>query len=195
MTLYIATMLGWGTAGAALAEILQYYYIRQQGRQFDLRKAGIIVLATGIGTLLYYVYVENQSAAPLQAMHYGVFLALTIEEYLDFIHEIGTAPEPQKQTAGASTVGGAQHSGTLILNGFLPVYGIGCFGAFLAEFVRIRSSRKKPSDFTTSDWVLSALYIVASGLVTALHGVANVNALTALQLGAAGPLVIKRIKR
>ena len=192
MNLYIfTTMLGWGTAGAAGAEMLQYHYIHRQGRQFDLLKAGIIVLVTGIGTTLYYVYVAKQAAAPLEAMYYGIFLALTIEEYLDFIYQREAVSEPLKQTSGAFAVG---TSGTLILDGFLPVFGVGCFGSFLAEFQRIRSSRKKLSDFTVSDWILSVVAIAASGFIVILYGFTNINAFTALQLGAAGPLIIKRIK-
>lgn len=188
MNFYIfITMFGWGTAGAAGAEILQYYYIRRQGRQFDFLKAGIIVLATGIGTTLYYVYVAKTQTAPLEAMHYGIFLALTIEEYRDVIYQRETLSDPLKQTSGAFAIG---TSGVLILDGFLLVFGVGCLGAVISELERIRSRRKK---FTVLDWIMTLVYILVSGLVVTFHGFTNINVWTALQLGLAGPLFIKRL--
>ena len=148
-----------------------------------------------MGVLVYFLSVDSRPAAPLQALHYGIFLALTIEEIFYSINKmLSTVSKPERGRTKAYAAGSAQVSGTLILNGFLQVYGVACFGALIAEFSRIRSGRKKLTDLTASDWVLSTFFILTSGVVAALHGVTDVNALTALQLGAAGPLVVKRLR-
>ena len=195
MNAYLAMLLGWSTAGAALAQTLQYYYIRRLGLRFDFPRGGIIAMAAGLGSSLYFLYIDDRPAPPMQALQYGLFLALTIEEILAVIDKMQTAPtEPERQPKVALTVGSTPASGALMLSGLLPVYGVACFGALIAEFTRIRSGRKKLSQLTTNDWGLSVFFILASGIVAVLHGYTNVNALTVLQLGAAGPLVIKRVR-
>lgn len=179
----------WGVAGAAAAEVLEYYSSRQRNRRFNVVRAAVIVAASGLVTALYFTEVDLSPSGWLTVFQYGVFLALTIEEIVKLLT---SAPElvPAPRHAAVLTTPAAGGVG-LVLDGFLSVFAVGCAGAFTAEFMRIR---RKVATLTGMDWIMSAIFVVISGLITVMHGVEHISALTALQLGAAGPLVVTRLK-
>lgn len=179
----------WGSAGAAAAEMLEYYSARQLHRRFNTVRAAVIVAASGLVTALYFIEVDPSPPGFPAVLQYGVFLALTIEEIARFITAAPDAA-PAPRPAGYLTTPTAGGIG-LILDGFLPVFAVGCLGAFVAEFMRIR---RKVNSLTRFEWIASAVFVVISGLITVLHGIEHISALTALQLGAAGPLVVTRLK-
>lgn len=179
----------WGAAGAAAAEVLEYYSSRQRNLRFNLFRGVGVVVASGLVTALYFVEIDPEPSRLSAVFQYGIFLALTIEEITSFLT---TLPQSQPTYKPANLAGATVSAGgDLILDGFLSVFAVGCFGAVIAEFTRIRRKIKK---LTAVDWVMSAVFIVISGFVTVLHGVEHINALTASQLGAAGPLVVTRIR-
>lgn len=189
-------LVAWALAGAALIQLSHYYYVRKHNMTFSLMRSVMVVAASGLGAILYFKYGDQALAVESVMLHYGAFLALTIDE---IINTLGKAYEPKPEPAYAA---GGVGLGALTLSGFWPVYGVGCFGATLAEFIAIRtahthrliSKRKLLAERSVSDWALSCLCIVLSGGIVVIHGMTEVNALTALQLGAAGPLLVKRAK-
>ena len=125
-------------------------------------------------------------ASALLAAHNGVFFALCADE---FRNSRGKSERSKINAAPVAT------AGVLLLEGFWQVYGVGCFGAFLAELYAVYESRAKVHQWPWHYWLLSVVMIVVGGGLVVLYGITSVNALLAAQLGATAPLVVKRWRR
>jgi hypothetical protein len=186
----------WGSAGAALAEVLELYAARRRDLQFNFVRACIVVIASAGMTGLYFTIIDTSGVREITLVQYGVFLALTIEGIVRFVSSLPDAQSGSELRPGfnaESVVAGG--GAVLILHGWLQISSVGCFGALLAEMTRIRLGRKKLADHQVVDWLWIVIVVVTSGVVVLLHGVEQMNALTAMQLGAAGPLVSGRLRR
>jgi hypothetical protein len=124
-------------------------------------------------------------------------MTLAAEDFLDDFDTMGKngrGSKEGKESVRSQLTAVAGVGTGLILNGWFPVLGAGCFGALLAEINRIRLKRGKWTSIVRSEWAWSIAVILTSGIVTSFHGVDHINALTAAQLGAAGPLVVGRLR-
>jgi hypothetical protein len=80
-----------------------------------------------------------------------------------------------------------------MLTGFWPVYGVGVFGAAMAELFVHWTRRENPLPLSWQYWLVTALMIVFGGGIPVLYGIENVSAPVVFQLGASAPLVISNI--
>jgi drug/metabolite transporter (DMT)-like permease len=82
----------------------------------------------------------------------------------------------------------------MILDGFLPVFLVGCLGGIFAEtakWYRFRDSGRLPRYVRTKRyWILTGLMVVAGGFLASLYGVHLVNAILATNIGASAPLIV-----
>ncbi|MGO9413697.1 MAG: hypothetical protein ACLP51_00965 [Syntrophobacteraceae bacterium] len=154
----------------------------------NLTHSALVVLVSGglssVQVFLYYY--GSITLALAMAFQIGVFLS-------SLLQEIERPSEPtQPSAARSSVVGGAPVGTALILDGFWPVYGVGCFGALLVELYELYEKRARLPNRHWSYWAISVAMIFASGGVVVLYGTTNVHAVIAAQLGATAPLIIKR---
>ena len=204
MTANIVRDLLFALVGALIAEFLDARYRRSEGRHVHLVLDAVIVVVGTLFTGLYFQVSEGSYGlvAPLQ---YAVFLVLAIKDISSFTDtRANPAPEAEGQPEQqASSQAGFRRAATgvsvvpgLILNGWLSVSSVGSFGALVAEIHRVYRMRTKQRNLALSlrGLLWSLVVVLTSGLVTVLHGVDHVNALTAAQLGAAGPLVASRLR-
>lgn len=81
------------------------------------------------------------------------------------------------------------------LNGFLPVFAVALAGGALIEIVKwygLRESENWPHYVKRkSYWAITAAMILAGGLLATLYGTKNVQAILALNIGAAAPAIIR----
>lgn len=87
----------------------------------------------------------------------------------------------------------------MVVNGFLPVFLCGIFGAFLGElfkWYRIRESKELP-EYARSPayWIVTGLIILSGGVLAILYGTEQVNAILALNIGITSPLIIQSVAR
>jgi len=176
-----------GISGGIIAEIIQYYHFSQEDKIFNPIRALVLILISGAAVLIYFNLVEDSLPVFPLMIHYGVFVTLFIEEFFK-----GKERRLNSVYGAAAVPKGA----ILIINGFFPVYGVGCFGAFLVELHALYSQRtEKKLDLPRKYWPLSLLMIFAGGGITVIYGINNVSAVLALQLGASAPLIIKRLHK
>ncbi len=87
----------------------------------------------------------------------------------------------------------------MTINGFLPVYLCGVFGAFMYELLkwyRIREKEDLPKYIKSIVyWIITILFILAGGLLATMYGIVNVNALLAVNIGISAPLIIENLYR
>lgn len=84
----------------------------------------------------------------------------------------------------------------MILQGFWPVFLVGCLGGALGDVLGIVEARKTgaPSYLRSFFyWVCLVLLALIGGGLTALYGVDNVKAVLAVNIGASAPLIIKSL--
>lgn len=193
-------LLIWALGGSALAQLFEYYYVRKRGLKYSIAKGLQVTGATGLVTVLYFTFVDQTSLPQSIVFHYGFFLALTIEVLVDAFLLPTKMGDSSARPAYAA--GGSSAAGPLVVNGISAVFWIGSFGALITEFAliyrahnsRVKSKRKLIRDRTPSDWALSVLFVVIGGGIVVMHGVTEINAITAMQLGAAGPLAGSRVR-
>lgn len=178
-----------GTAGGVVGELLEFWYSSRANRPFRLPLAIVIALGSGVITVIYFTFMEKLEPSIILPIHYGIFVSLLIE-HIRAQRSYDEIPAPSFPSFGSA----APAAPVLVLNGFLQVYGVGTLGAFLVELHTLYSQRKKRLEFPLSYWVITALMVLSGGLVATVHGLQNVSALLALQLGASAPLIIKRLR-
>lgn len=150
-------------------------------------------LFSGAMTAAYFYYVDLPPRSIVLVLNYGFFASLVL---LEIEGSISTTMRPTATAAGAIpwTLAAATPAASgMILNGFWPVFGVGVFGAFLAELLTFFKDRRKQITLPKSYWLIAGLVIVSGGGLTVLHGVQQVSALLALQLGASPPLFVKQV--
>lgn len=83
------------------------------------------------------------------------------------------------------------------INGFWTVFSLGYFGGILAEalkWYRLRESPNLPHYAKSIRyWASTVVVAVLGGVLTTLYGVANVNAILAVNIGATAPLIISAL--
>jgi hypothetical protein len=114
-------------------------------------------------------------------------------EIADSISTTRPTPTPSPVSVVPLVAAATPATSALILNGFWPVFGVGVFGAFLAELYTFYKDRRKAITLPKSYWLIAGLIIVSGGGLTVVHGVEQVSALLALQLGASPPLFLRRV--
>ena len=182
--------------GGLIGGVLQSLYFWNRNEPIKPLSRAVIVLL-GVTETVFYFKFGPKSYGLTVPLQYAVFATLVTETVWEKIRDSGGRGTPvhavdsaPHQTADrASTAGGIvlPVSGQLLLNGWIQVLLVGCFGALLAELDRIRPSRRRRVRFAGLDYFWSAVVILTSGVLSALHGVNHVNALTVAQLGATGP--------
>ena len=191
---FALTVFALGLAGGMVGELIQFEHSRRQEQPFSYNRAAVNALVAGIVTLIYFCFIDPVRAGYLMFVHYGVFIALLMEETI--ISARSTVAEKEGHVWRARQAAVAPTVPVLILNGFWQVYGAGTFGAFLSElYMLYQDRRKRRKQYTPSEWVVTTLMVLASGVITALYGVVNVSALLAVQIGASTPLIISRFRR
>lgn len=85
----------------------------------------------------------------------------------------------------------------LLLHGFWQVFGVGFAGGFAAEMLALYEMRHS-SDLpvylkSPFYWTISAVMILLGGGLTTLYGVAEVQALLAVNIGASAPLILRSL--
>lgn len=206
MTNYEVMLLGWGNGGASLVQLLLYYFVRQRNSRFDFFRAGVITFVSGLGCLAYFTYVDSKPATFLLALHYGVFLALVINEvcglfdwHIEHAEENGyvTQKRTEQETVSYSIasmllllVGCSKTSSGSIVNflGYLKVFGTASVGATLIEIRRLMRMRSKGVKLEFIDYLLSFSLILTSSIVACIHG--DISVYTAMQLGTTIPLIV-----
>src|SRR5262249_13534113 len=107
-------------------------------------------------------------------LHNGVFFSALFDE-------VKPVAEPERVDRLFATP--APTAGVLLLDGFWPVYGVGCFGALLAQLYNVYEHRATIDKWPLHYWVISSAMVVVGGGLVVLYGITNVNALIAAQLG------------
>jgi hypothetical protein len=143
-------------------------------------------------TAAYFYYVDLPPQSIVLVLNYGLFASLVLLEIADSI----STTRPTRTAVGAipwTLAAATPATSGMILNGFWPVFGVGVFGAFLAELYTFYRDRRKAITLPKSYWLIAGLIIVSGGGLTVVHGVEQVSALLALQLGASPPLFVRRV--
>lgn len=180
-----------GALGGVAGEATAFFGLEVRGRRHRFNPAVglLVVLGSGLLTVLNLSLLEELPFELGLFFNYGLFIALLAEH----IHESVRADLVEERAfarggprATASFVLAAT---TLVLNGFWQVYSVGMFGALLMEIRILYRDRKKRISTRTSYWVITAVAVLAGGIVPVLHGIDGVSALLAMQLGASAPLI------
>jgi len=189
-----ATTLGlYGVIGAFCIQVI-VAIVRapsESNRALQLVMLLLKVALAGILTSIYFRFADGPSPNHWMVMHYGLFVALILQEIEDVASSSKTGtgmPLPISCFIAASTP-------ALILNGFPAVFAVGAFGAMTAEVWTFQKERRKHIEVPKSYWIIACLLVLCGGGVTTLHGIENVSALVAFQLGASPPLVYKQVRR
>ncbi len=87
----------------------------------------------------------------------------------------------------------------MILNGFFQIFICGLFGGLLGElhkWYRLRTSQNLPK-YTKSAfyWLVTSLIIISGGILSALYGTEEVNAILAVNIGLSAPLIIQTLAK
>ena len=154
-------------------------------RQFLMLIFNVVI--SGIVTAAYFVFFDSPPSSAFVVGNYGLFIALVVQEIEDSLSTGTRTPIPTAYSVMAAAT-------PLILNGFFPVFGVGAFGATAAEAYSFYRERKKKIELPSTYWIIAIVLILCGGGVTVLHGIENVSALVAFQLGASPPLVYKQVK-
>ncbi|WP_337842026.1 hypothetical protein [Rheinheimera sp.] len=200
MTDFETMIIAWALSGAAIAQVLVFYFTRKHNRKFSLEKSLIISIASAAISYFYFYFVDSSLSNMSIMFHYSFFVSLTIDATLNITSLKGLESflYPKKSKAKFHSSVGAT-AGVLIVTGVGNVYLWGCIGALITESAFIarahrataQSKRKLLNERTGSDWGLSVFIVLISGLPVIAHGIYDVSALTAMQLGISGPLVKK----
>lgn len=181
-------------SGSLAAQLLEFYEDTRLTRVFNFPWALGVVLLSTFWTILYFSYFNPAFGAGITLLlvaHYAVFVSLAVETVKDTL----TQGRPRPQIGYASAIPTLPTSSALVLNGFLPVFGVGTFGAFLAELLVLYKTRThKQRHFSKFYWWITGGMILAGGGLAALYGITNVSAPLAAQIGASAPLIISRLK-
>lgn len=82
----------------------------------------------------------------------------------------------------------------MIVDGFWPVFGYGCLGGFLAEFLKLYKFRENFSAITylrsVLYWIVTFGMVIIGGFVATFYGVEMVSAPLAVNIGASAPLIL-----
>jgi len=85
----------------------------------------------------------------------------------------------------------------MIVDGFWPVFGYGCLGGFLAEFLKLYRFRENFSAITylrsVPYWIVTAGMVIIGGFVATFYGIEMVNAPLAVNIGASAPLILSTL--
>lgn len=198
MSNFDSVMTFWALSGAGIAQVIIYYFARQKNLNFDVVRALIVTLISLLGTWLYFTFVDSNSNSETIVFHYSLFLAMTIDIILNIDNfHIQLPPQQVQENKSTFHSNPTSTGGALILTGFSSVFFVGAFGALITEFTliyyahhtRFKKEKKLLQDRTKQDWGFSVAIIVLSGISVVVHGITDVSALTAMQLGAAGPLI------
>lgn len=190
-------------SGAALAQMLIYIKKREIQLRYDILNGIASVLVSCAISTAYFAFFDK-SHGPLVPVQHGLFVALLIEfignrSYLSKNASASYVAQPASAQSGPSMMAGAMaasvsgkdatiQASALVISGFLPVSLVGAFGALVAELAfHLKENGSNSIEKDKAIWI--AIISVISGVITALHGIDNVNAMTAMQLGAAGPCV------
>jgi hypothetical protein len=185
------SLAAYGLVGAFCIQVVVHLTRATQTSGLAITQVVMLVfniVLSGILTAAYFVFIDSSLVSPFLAAHYGLFAALVLQEIEDSVSTGTQTPIPTAYSLVAATP-------ALILNGFFAVFGVGAFGAAAAEAYSFYQERKKQINLPKSYWVIATILIVFGGGVTVLHGIENVSALVAFQLGASAPLAYKQVKR
>jgi hypothetical protein len=186
MTAEILRNLLWALLGAAIAEGLDAYHRLSDGRRVYPARAVAFAIAGTIFAVFYFRVVAG-NYGPIAPFQYALFVVLVFETIAGYYD---AKREPRVEVAGYRAAFAVVVLPGLVISGGVAVWAAGSFGALIAEALRLR--RKRAS--LTGDLAWSLLVVAVSGGTAVLHGIDHVNALTAAQLGAAGPLVASRVR-
>lgn len=190
-------------SGAALAQMLVYIKKREIHLRYDILNGIASVLVSCAISTAYFAFFDKNHG-PLVPVQHGLFVALLIEfigngSFLSKNASASYASQPASAHGGPSMMTGAMaasvsgkdatiQASALVISGFLPVFLVGAFGALVAELaIHLKENGSNSIEKNKVIWI--AIISVISGVITAFHGVDNINAMTAMQLGAAGPCV------
>ena len=84
----------------------------------------------------------------------------------------------------------------MILNGFVPVFVVGCLGGAAAEAVKwipLRESQLPDYFRMAHYWIITLVVIVLGGGLATIYGVGSVNAVLAVNIGASFPLIVSKL--
>lgn len=197
--------------GAIIAQISDLSIARRKEQKYDFRFGLLVFIAAASWTILYFKFFQVPwpgIKGQVCVTHYSIFISFFLEA-VSSVFTVGP-PDTAQQGIAAGVAGGAGSNllgmlgkasspnagSAVILNGFWPVFGVGTFGAFLAELlVHYRNRSKKAARRSRRYWVVTALMILSGGVVTAVYGTSNISAPLAMQLGASAPLIIGRLMK
>jgi hypothetical protein len=156
------------------------------------------VVGGAMGTAAFFSLAGDDDTTRALAFHYGLIVAAAIHEFFPFLHWLfDDALGTTEKKGGETTLARwgiipffAVSSAPLILDGFFEVFGVGALGAVAAEAYRLRRARRQVRNLF-SGW--SPIVILLSAASACIHGVTNVDATLAFQLGLGGPLAIAHI--
>jgi hypothetical protein len=178
-----------GMVGGIAGEVAHYFSQKRSGlpfHPFTRQKMATVALFSGLWTAAYFSF-DGTAPTTILLFNYGVFISLLAEDILDLGNFIKTPTVASLAIVPA----------VIILNGYPEVFLVGAFGAFLGEFLPFYIKRKRKGIFKLPEYhrILSGIMILAGGALTVLHGVTDVSALLAVQIGASAPMIIERFKK
>lgn len=191
------TLLIVGLLGGALGQAFYLFALRIRrkeqgviGWRYLIATAIVNILVSGLIVLIQLPYLANSALSVVFQIGFTGSLISAELQVVETIRRLSSKDASRDVfLLQSGTIGGG-----LVLNGFWPVYGVGCFGALLVEIFSLYERRGRRLSRSIQYWVITMLVVAASGGVAAIHGINNVSAVVTLQLGATAPLIIKRFR-
>lgn len=85
----------------------------------------------------------------------------------------------------------------MLIEGVWSIFSFGCLGGFLMELLKWYRLREEPTlpvyAHSVFYWTVSLLMIFVSGMLAAIYGTNEKNALLVLNIGASAPLLLKAL--